>query len=258
MKKVFLGGTCNDSKWRDKLIPMLNIDYFNPVVDDWTEECYQEELRQREICDYCLYVITPRMTGVYSIAEAIDDSNKRPNKTLFCVLKSDIDYIPDFRWNNESNKFCIRHDAIEKRFNKEQMKSLDRVSQMVERNGGKCFKSLEQVADYLNKANVVIVKGIKGIPHWIKRGHEILPKDKWEYWDEIVPIRAKDLYEGMELDCTLEIEEILKEKAENSFKRASNKLDSQGHSGMSYSLMKAMISEFCTNGKEFKKYLEGK
>ena len=37
--KVFLGGTCNNSKWRDKLIPMLNIDYFNPVVDDWTEEC---------------------------------------------------------------------------------------------------------------------------------------------------------------------------------------------------------------------------
>lgn len=77
-----------------------------------------------------------------------------------------------------------------------------------------------------------------------------------EYWDEIVPIRAKDLYEGMELDCTLEIEGILQEKEENSFKRASNKLDSQGHSGMSYSLMKAMISEFCTNGKEFKKYLE--
>ena len=51
MKKVFLGGTCNESTWRDKLIAMLEIDYFNPVVDDWTEECYQEELRQREICD---------------------------------------------------------------------------------------------------------------------------------------------------------------------------------------------------------------
>ena len=45
MKKVFLGGTCNESTWRDKLIKMLEIDYFNPVVDDWTEECYQEELR---------------------------------------------------------------------------------------------------------------------------------------------------------------------------------------------------------------------
>ena len=90
MKKVFLGGTCNESTWRDKLIKMLEIDYFNPVVDDWTEECYQEELRQREICDYCLYVITPRMTGVYSIAEVVDDSNKRPEKTIFCLLEYDL------------------------------------------------------------------------------------------------------------------------------------------------------------------------
>ena len=90
MKKVFLGGTCNESTWRDKLIKMLEIDYFNPVVDDWTEECYQEELRQREICDYCLYVITPRMTGVYSIAEVVDDSNKRPEKTIFCILNHDL------------------------------------------------------------------------------------------------------------------------------------------------------------------------
>ena len=130
-KKVFLGGTCNESKWRDELIPMLKIDYFNPVVDDWTEEYYQEELRQREICDYCLYVITPRMTGVYSIAEVVDDSNKRPNKTILCVLRKDID----------SELF----------FNKTQMKSLDKVGQMVKMNGGKYFKSLEEVAAYLNQ-----------------------------------------------------------------------------------------------------------
>ena len=130
-KKVFLGGTCNESKWRDELIPMLKIDYFNPVVDDWTEECYQEELRQREICDYCLYVITPRMTGVYSIAEVVDDSNKRPNKTILCVLRKDTDF--------------------ELFFNKTQMKSLDKVGQMVKMNGGKYFKSLEEVAAYLNQ-----------------------------------------------------------------------------------------------------------
>ena len=51
MKKVFLGGTCNESTWRDGLIEILEIDYFNPVVDDWTEECYREELRQRDSID---------------------------------------------------------------------------------------------------------------------------------------------------------------------------------------------------------------
>jgi len=128
-KKVFLGGTCNESTWRDKLIPMLKIDYFNPVVDDWTEECYLEELRQREICDYCLYAITPLMTGVYSIAEVIDDSNKRPDKTLFCVLEEDAGL----------------------QFDKGQMRSLERTGLMVQKNGGKYFKSLEEVSEYLNK-----------------------------------------------------------------------------------------------------------
>lgn len=55
------------------LLEKADYDYFNPVVDDWTEECYQEELFQRNICDHCLYVITPLMTGTYSIAEAVDD-----------------------------------------------------------------------------------------------------------------------------------------------------------------------------------------
>ena len=52
----------------------MKIDYFNPVVDDWTPECQDEEIRQRELCDYCLYTITPKMTDVYSIAEVVDDS----------------------------------------------------------------------------------------------------------------------------------------------------------------------------------------
>jgi len=129
MKKVFLGGTCAESTWRDKLIPMLHINYFNPVVPDWTEECYQRELQERANDDFCLYVITTRMQGVYSIAEVVDDSNKRPEKTVFAFI-------------NETDK----------KFTAGQIKSLDRVGQMVERNGGKYFTSLESVASFLNGA----------------------------------------------------------------------------------------------------------
>jgi len=127
-KKVFLGGTCNDSKWRDILISHLTIDYFNPVVDDWTPECMIEERKQREICNYCLYTITPKMTGVYSIAEVIDDSNKKPEKTLFCLLnKDDNDY-----------------------FTESQLLSLQQVLKMVQRNGSKTFTDLKSVSEYLN------------------------------------------------------------------------------------------------------------
>lgn len=129
--KVFLGGTCNNSTWRDKLIPLLKIDYFNPVVDDWTPECQDEEIRQRESCDYCLYTITPKMTGVYSIAEVVDDSNKRPGKTILCVLDED----------NESS------------FSETQIKSLKQVKEMVKNNGANVFDSLEDIASFLNKTN---------------------------------------------------------------------------------------------------------
>ena len=144
MKKVFLGGTCNESTWRNKLIAMLEIDYFNPVVDDWTEECYQEELRQREICDYCLYVITPRMTGVYSIAEVVDDSNKRPEKTIFCLLEYDLS---DYKMKIEDGKKVRRYVEM---FDASQLKSLDKVGVMVEKNGGKYFRTLSEVAEFLN------------------------------------------------------------------------------------------------------------
>lgn len=54
MKKVFLGGTTNNSDWRDTLIKKLKIEYFNPVVKDWNEDAQKEEIKQRKECDYVL------------------------------------------------------------------------------------------------------------------------------------------------------------------------------------------------------------
>lgn len=129
MKKVFLGGTCNGSLWREELIPQLKINYFNPVVDDWNEAAYQQELQERANADYCLYVITPKMTGCYAVAEVVDDSNKRPEKTLLAILKTDAD----------------------EKFNETRWKSLQAVMKLVEGNGGKVFDSLQTLVTYLNK-----------------------------------------------------------------------------------------------------------
>lgn len=117
------------------MIPFLKIEFFNPVVPDWTEECYREELRQRESCDWCLYTITPKMTGVYSIAEVVDDSNKRPAKTILCVLTED---------DGES-------------FDLKQIKSLKAVAKMVELNGGKVFANLYDLEQFLNKEKYALI-----------------------------------------------------------------------------------------------------
>lgn len=131
--KVFLGGTCNESTWRKKIIPMLKIDYFNPVVGDWTEEFMERELEERRNCDFCLYTITPKMTGVYSIAEVVDDSNKRPEKTLLVLLKED-----------DGEKFT-----------EGQWRSLGAVARMIVLNGGQVFDNLKEAANNINKGKRV-------------------------------------------------------------------------------------------------------
>ena len=127
---LFLGGTCNGSKWRDLLIPLLNdnIDFFNPVVPNWTPECQAAEVKAREESDYVLYVLTPKMTGFYSVCEATEDSNKRPSKTLFCYLDSD----------GEST------------FTSHQKKSLEATAKLLINNGAKAFADLAEVANWLN------------------------------------------------------------------------------------------------------------
>lgn len=129
MTKVFLGGTCNESRWREALIPKLRIDSFNPVVDDWNEAAQQRELHERATCDFVLYCITPRMTGVYSIAEVVDDSNKRPETTILVVLDHDTGVLP---------------------FNKSQILSLEGMMRLVAANGAHVFSSLSSAADVLN------------------------------------------------------------------------------------------------------------
>lgn len=129
---IFLGGTCNGSKWRDKLIPMLNHKFepFNPVVDDWNEEAQEREIYHRMNDDFVLYCITPMMSGFYSIAEMIDDMNKRPLKTIVCFLYEDGNG---------------RHG-----YTAPQLNSVEAVLKMLKTNDVPAFTSLEDLADYLN------------------------------------------------------------------------------------------------------------
>ncbi|WP_020528397.1 TIR domain-containing protein [Flexithrix dorotheae] len=136
--KVFLGGTVNGSKWRDSLISDLKIDFFNPVVDDWNEEAYKRELYERQHCDFCLYVLTPKITGFYALAEVTDDSFKRPDRTIFCYLAKDG----------------------KDKFDQEQINAMEALGKRVEENGGIWYHSLNEVANFLNsgKAQQIIKK----------------------------------------------------------------------------------------------------
>ena len=94
--RIFLGGTCADTTWREEFIEEIEgsgIEYFNPVVKDWTPECQAiEEDEKNNKCDCHLYVITKEMMGTYSIAEIINSAwqaivyGTKVNYVVFAVL----------------------------------------------------------------------------------------------------------------------------------------------------------------------------
>lgn len=96
MNKIFLGGTCAQTTWRDELIEYMKndqVEWFNPVVKNWTPECQAvEEDEKNNKCNVHLYVITPEMIGVYSVAEIINSCwqaqcyGTTVNKVAFFVL----------------------------------------------------------------------------------------------------------------------------------------------------------------------------
>lgn len=129
MRKVFLGGTCNGTDWRERIIPHLECDFFNPVVKDWTPECIEEEERQKnDLCGLHLCVITSAMSGVYSIAEMVESACNDNNKITM------IQIIPEG-------------------FNEHQLKSLEAVRNLIVRNGEYCIIS-DNLQDLIDDVNV--------------------------------------------------------------------------------------------------------
>lgn len=91
-----------------------------------------DKIIERETSDYVLYGITNGIKGVYSIAEVVDDSNKRPEKTIFLNL------YKTYERSGES---------------KQMAHSLKAVENMLKANGVVVFsgeKALLEVAKYLN------------------------------------------------------------------------------------------------------------
>jgi hypothetical protein len=129
--KVFLGGTCANSTWRSELKSKLDeerIEAFDPVVPNWTPECQAIEDFHREHDDICLYVITPEAEGFYSFVEVTDDSNKRPESTVACILL----------------------EANGKKFEGHMLKCALKTAKLIAKNGIYVAQDLDELAEYLN------------------------------------------------------------------------------------------------------------
>jgi len=99
--------------------------FFNPVVDNWTEECKQKEIDEKRICDIHLYVITSDSHSLFSIAEAVE-SVMNNKLTIFCVMPQG--------------------------FGKQKLSSLNSIAEIIKRNGGIALKphTISEIALLLN------------------------------------------------------------------------------------------------------------
>lgn len=72
---IALFGTCGGSTWReDKIIPYFeehNINYYNPVVSNWTPECAIDEAKHLANDEIILFVINEETSGMASLMEAM-------------------------------------------------------------------------------------------------------------------------------------------------------------------------------------------
>jgi len=144
---LFLGGTVGESKWRDELIPFLEhekLSYYNPVVDDWNDAARDAEMAVKSSPNTVeAYVITKDMKGVFSIAEAVDASNKKPDRTIFMVQREGFD--------------------------QHQLNSLDATLDLIKKNGAYIVSSLYGLA--------LTFKGIE-LEHRAKRVSIIARREK--------------------------------------------------------------------------------
>lgn len=89
---------------------------------------------------------------------------------------------------------------------------------------------------------------------WIEKGKKVLDKKYLDLWNKCVPIRLSDLYRGFELGACLEIIEKLNEGCD--LETAKKIIQDQGHSGMSFGLVRSMVKSFCERGEEFSNFVK--
>ncbi len=139
---VYLGGTCIKSPflwdWRMDFIRMLDdtVHYYDPFVRKWknnlsdVNKTEDNDIKRSE-SKYCVFVFTSDIIGVYSVAQAVEDSIKRTNGT---VLVAFVDYRKKF---DEDEHF---------------IRSMKSALDLCEANGAIVCESIQDMAKIINGA----------------------------------------------------------------------------------------------------------
>ena len=131
---VFLGGT-HHSDWRKEFLKLINesdtkIKCYEPVLEKWTYENVVVENLVKQNSNYHVYVLTPNMVGMYSVAEMIDSAHDDDVETYFYIM------------NEEPNK-----DGQMVYWNPRMLNSLYSISNMMIKHGAHKAHSMEELVE---------------------------------------------------------------------------------------------------------------
>lgn len=127
---IFLGGTCAGPDYRKLLIPLLTVEYFNPVVENWTEADAVKENEAKLEASANVFVITPAAIGSYSIAE-LTELAITSDKPLYVMFME----VEGFTWNEH------------------QVKSNTQIKKLLSKYDTLVFEDLELLAKAINWVN---------------------------------------------------------------------------------------------------------
>lgn len=175
-----------------------------------------------------------------SLEEAVTELlRRRDNRELVCgnfnytMLYSDTVTM--------DNAYLAVHGKTKKEFDA-----------FVSKNRQKMYGSAIQSENQTEPENEKDLANKNLVKEWVEKGRAILDEKYWDKWEECVPIRLDDLYHGMELGACLEIVDALNKGC--TLEEAKDIIYAQNHSGMSYSLVRAMVKAFCDRGAKFSDY----
>ena len=85
--------------------------------------------------------------------------------------------------------------------------------------------------------------------HYLVDSLYLIKPEMVDDWIRLVDARLSDLYKGFDLASAIEIMKALDGGA--SIETAKNIIDNQGHSGMSYCVVRLVVKQFGQRGQEF-------
>jgi hypothetical protein len=126
---VYLGGTENDSTWRDMLVPKVSgVRCYIPSNPDWDKDALAREQSIRRSATLLLFTYTPRQQLPDLAAEVILAAVHSPERVVFCVKAEDFEA---------------------ELFTKAQSDALGRIGQMVLDLGGAFIPSFDDLPSFL-------------------------------------------------------------------------------------------------------------